>query len=712
LRKTTPGVIALFVGLASLIAPVSLGDTRAAIPPGRDLDGVEAALLVGDGIDKLLSHPSAYYDAAILYPDRHQLRTTEPFLGFALIGAPLRLAPRLSDVDIFKIVRWLLVFVSLTYAYLFFRALGVSAALSSAGAALCWSLPPLFDGIERLQVLSIPSFFAVAYHAHALWTPRPRRVAHQIALFIAATLYPLCGMINATICVLALILVLPSLVRAVMAADQGRLPSIGVPLVAAVVVDAFLLAPWLLDRSDLGAYMSRAFLQIKHWSPTTLPGTLGDYPDFFATYIGAGLVAAAAILATLAVRRRSFGPKTQLWPLLASAALVVAAVMAHASGGLIFSLQLLFHAMCWATLFAFWGHQLDWPAASSDLDVLRRLAMVAAGAGAFLCLFSFGPVYSSNDNPLANHVLRALLVVWPPLEAIREFDRLWTFGLLGLATSAIVHLAAALRARGTAAHATVAVLIIGATVWPVATRPLVASVPIEPRHDIVEAVARSRGTGGIYVHPLTEWNTLPAALMMPTAKAIGRPIVDGYLGIEPPWYEYAATVLRKFPDPESMWLLSAWKVDTVVTIDGDVTVRDLQLEPTPHPSRPSIADLPDRSEAEWRPEDSAGHPVLAITIPRPFQAAAIEVHFPISVVDRIPPAIGVYMADRDRWRRINDDASGTWLESLAADALIRRSPPTATIRLTAPVTGRLQLDFGPAGPPAVDRIALLGRRDR
>src|SRR5262249_31773213 len=154
---------------------------------------------------------------------------------------------------------------------------------------------------------------------------------------------------------------------------------------------------------------------------------------------------------------------------------------------------------------------------------------------------SFGPVYVSNDNPLANHVLRTLLAIWPPLKAIREFARLWTFGLLCLATYATLRLAIALRGRRLAFHMAIASVLVIVSVWPIYARPLVESASIEPRHDIVEATAHSRGTGGVYVHPMTEWNTLSATLMMPTAKAIGRPIVNGYLGIEPPWFEYAMT---------------------------------------------------------------------------------------------------------------------------------------------------------------------------
>ncbi len=144
-----------------------------------------------------------------------------------------------------------------------------------------------------------------------------------------------------------------------------------------------------------------------------LPGTISDYPAFLAAYLGPGLVAAFVLIA-LAQR--------YWWPVLASAAFVVAAVMAHANGTIVSALQLIFHVTCWTTLFVFFERQLHWPEANEGAAVSRRAAMIAGGASVFLCLMSFGPVYISNDHPLASTMTRALLVLLPPLEAIREFD--------------------------------------------------------------------------------------------------------------------------------------------------------------------------------------------------------------------------------------------------------------------------------------------------
>jgi hypothetical protein len=211
---------------------------------------------------------------------------------------------------------------------------------------------------------------------------------------------------------------------------------------------------------------------------------------------------------------------------------------------------------------------------------------------------------------------------------------------------------------------------------------------------------------------MTDWNTMPATLMMPLAKVLGRPIVDGYTGIAPPWFQYATSVLRKFPDPEALWLLHTWHVDTVVSRD-DLTVTDLPPgEPMPHPSLGVVPNSVDRVEAHWTRVDAGDRTVLAVATSPHFTASAVELHFAASVVDPIPPEVIVFATEGGVRVRVNDGESGRWLESLAADALLRRQSPVATIRLARPTTGELQLDLGPARMPPLDRIILVGVQGR
>src|SRR5436190_16986848 len=93
-------IVAAFGMLAYFIVPLRLGDHRVYVAEGRDLDATQGALLTAFGIDKLLTEPRSFYDTAILYPDRTQLRSTEPFLGYAILGLPLRVVLRIGDVHL------------------------------------------------------------------------------------------------------------------------------------------------------------------------------------------------------------------------------------------------------------------------------------------------------------------------------------------------------------------------------------------------------------------------------------------------------------------------------------------------------------------------------------------------------------------------------------------------------------------------------------
>ena len=120
--------------------PFSIGDKRVLGPP-LDLDGIDSLLLLTDSVDKLLTAPRSFYDAAILYPDRNQLRSNEPYVGYAILALPLAAMPFLNDVDVFEALRWVIVVICLTYAYLLFRAVGTDRAISVGGALMCLSQP-------------------------------------------------------------------------------------------------------------------------------------------------------------------------------------------------------------------------------------------------------------------------------------------------------------------------------------------------------------------------------------------------------------------------------------------------------------------------------------------------------------------------------------------------------------------------------------------
>ena len=222
--------------------------------------------------------------------------------------------------------------------------------------------------------------------------------------------------------------------------------------------------------------------------------------------------------------------------------------------------------------------------------------------------------------------------------------------------------------------------------------------------------------------------------MIPSAKVLGRPIVNGSLGIAPPWFYYAGNVLHKFPDPEALWLMQKWKVDTVVSLVGNVkgatppfankvfenesgVVYDIAAAPegTPHPSGqrcpPSEGHVP-VAGALSRAERIGEGASLNVTVPSGFVATSVEVSFGQPAVELVPESVDVYTRRGGSRVRLNQDHSGEWLASLAADAYVRHSSAVATIQLNEPQRGEFELEFRKSQKPPVERITLCGEWTR
>ena len=730
-------VVLAFAVLAYAIAPHSPVRETVYVVTG-DMDATQQSLLIGDGMDKVMGKVWSYYNTSILYPDHTQLRSTEPFLGYVALGLPLRLAG-LDNVTVFEVERWAIVFGALVYAWLLFRALGLKAALAVAGAVLCVSQPGLVSGIERLQVVAVPLVLAGVYHGlmaarAAGWVAR----AHGVGLFVAAALYPLLGAYNTTILLLAGLLVLPFLVRVARElAGRRALASVLVPIGMAGVADALLLAPWLVDRSDLRAYTNDAFLQIKHWGTVALPLRPAHILMFIDGRIGASLTAAIAALAGVAAvrafkRARGCAACPDALPEVSWRHLAVLPVAALPMlGAAVFgvtretvpALGLAFDAACCAALLLHFRSQARMQFTPERLA--SNGALLAAGLALFLSLMSFGPAYASNGHPLETGLARLLLSALPALKSIREWERIWLFAMLALSACLTLALHVRMRSARPAARSLVAAVIVSGALWTLHERTLVATPRIEADRDVVALGSRSSAKGALYVHPAAPWNSRTAVMMVANAARLRRPVVNGSLGICLPWYTYATFVLRRFPDPEALWLLRKWKVQTVVGLGGGLgetpaaTVKVFENgqgqfacdilplgEQNAHPSdaRPTSRDLA-RVEGRCRlaPREAA-----VVEVPAGFAAEALELHFPMSVATLVTEAVDVFTRSVNAGARLNDGQSGEWLQSLAADSLLRRQAPVAVVYLAAPATQALELRFRP-GRSDLDRVVLLGR---
>jgi hypothetical protein len=136
--------------------------------------------------------------------------------------------------------------------------------------------------------------------------------------------------------------------------------------------------------------------------------------------------------------------------------------------------------------------------------------------------------------------------------------------------------------------------------------------------------------------------------------------------------------------------------------------------PPAHPSGTDdrARDGQDRVEltgAQLRMVDGDG---VELATPEGFQVTTVNIHFAPSVVIPIPEAAEVYSLGEIPPVSKNLGRSGTWLESLAADAFLRRRAPVAAVRLAGPQPGPLVLKFVPSIRPPIERIVLVGEWSR
>jgi hypothetical protein len=183
--------------------------------------------------------------------------------------------------------------------------------------------------------------------------------------------------------------------------------------------------------------------------------------------------------------------------------------------------------------------------------------------------------------------------------------------------------------------------------------------------------------------------------------------------------------VHRYPDPEALWLLRKWKVDTVLRLGSEAQLEQLSAPFQPadvvieevaastdlsHPSAaPAVGSTEhSRVDARWTRLDRAGVSALRVKVPAGFRVAQVEIHFQPTPVAAVPASVDVYGIEMAQRVRLNDGLAGQWLKSLAADALVRRELPVATIRLARPASGDLELETSGTVDPPIERIVLIG----
>jgi hypothetical protein len=249
-------------------------------------------------------------------------------------------------------------------------------------------------------------------------------------------------------------------------------------------------------------------------------------------------------------------------------------------------------------------------------------------------------------------------------------------------------------------------------------------------------LAESTGSGGLLELPFDHWGRIKSVHRMLWQPAHGRPIVAGKTGIDPGWYTPARDVFNEFPSEESVLLMRAWGLDTVLERrraprgedaprslpeglvwrglreerggKGEWHLFDLVRLDAPR----TLAPEPPPGPGEWRRPSASSEADLAagratdgsldtaaeildsdglLLVPPERSVVAVLLDYGPGRFNRIPRDLRVLGLESGGWRDLTPAQAGTLLRARAADQLLRQQSARLVIPLQANTAGRLRL---------------------
>jgi hypothetical protein len=534
---------------------------------------------------------------------------------------------------------------------------------------------------------------------------------------------------------------LAPLLRPLLAAPgaRQRLPVLAAAAAGAAVSCLVVLWPYAADRADVAAYSTAGYAAEKNWNPIFLGHALTSPPEYpparhrvgpriswDGVYPGAAFLLFLACAAALSILRRSGPLATDPSPATKSGLLLLFGVLLAVTGlslaaGASGLTRGIATAALWGALALWWLRLLRWPATAGDaLPGLASSALFLASV--VLLLLSLGSPVSLHygSDPLFDGLFQPLSGVLVPLRELRELKRfLLPAGWAAVAATAIA-LELRLRQRPPAVGRVVAAVLLAiAFVERLDADTRRASLPGVPQPYAL--LARSQAKGGLLELPFDEWGRIASIHRMLWQPSHGRPIVAGKTGLDPAWYTPALHVFNAFPSEESLWLLRAWGIDSVLDGRGGA-----EPQWPPGVERRGAADGP---RGEWRlldlapggagaerlaelePGDGvwqAAGPVtagdaqavrlasdgsldtalevngpagLVVAAPPGFLPHALELDYGSGRFSRVPASLRVLGRDGGDWVELTDDPSGRHLRARAANQLLRLRSARLVVRL-------------------------------
>lgn len=777
-RRVFP-IALLLLGLTSAALVARLPedpDRRIVTRRHHNSDPLLNATLLQFNVTSLLRHPTRYFAPPILFPDPNPYRSTEPLVAEALLAIPFRLAlgPRPALVYTSVLVATLALVA--VFTGLLLRELGVRASLALAGGCLSVLIATTTVFVDRLQSLSIQwlplgLLFALLYWRHA---GRGRLAAFAACAFLTvqASLYTSVMLLAAALFLLPLLFALRTEPLA-----RARVPALALALAAAAAGCLLVLWPYLRDREDIAAYSSAAFAAHKPWGQAFLTEVTISPPEYGqlgwplepaaswdGVYPGAAFVLLAASVVVLALVTRlrrevaapaqgqgsaAFRASKHALALLLLVFVASLAVSAWTGGASLARAGA--DALLWVVLVAWCARLGLWPLA----DGAARLGALASAlwlAAFVLFLLSMGsPIALTAEHPPLLHGLFGPLSSFLPV--LRELRELKRFLLpAGWASVMAATLSLELRMpRRPAALAPALAALVLATGLGERVRADTRSVSVPPLPDFYTLLGSSRTSGGLLELPFDPWGRISSVKRMLWQPEHGRPIVAGKGGLDPAWYTPAGEVFELFPSQESVLLLRAWGITSVLDARADAWREPLprqlpeglelraefarpegaaRLFEVALPAAPQALAEPLPGAGRWlRPDAAASarahRPAIdgsldtaatfdgtdgpVFVVPEGAAADAVELDYGAGRFSRVPRQLQVQALLDGQWTDVTREPTGALLRARAADQLMksRRARLVITLRANSARSLRLVAGAGPWDLPEA-RLRLAG----
>ncbi len=727
------------VGAALAVARVPQ-DAETAVVTRRHhgADPLLSAVLLRFGSSSLLESPGRYFSPPILFPDRNPLRGTEPLVAEALLAVPFRVVLGDRPALVFTSVKIATLALLAFATGLLLRELGVRLGLCLLAAGLSVLAATTTVFVDRLQAVSLQWLPLALVCALRFW--RGGRAFYAVAFGACLFLHVQASLYTAVMSIGVAPFLAP-LLRPLLAAPgaRQRLPVLAAAALGAAALCLFVLWPYAADRADVAAYSTAGYAAEKNWNPIFLGYALTSPPEYpparhrvapriswDGVYPGTAFVLFVACAAALSLLDRSWRAAADPSPATRSGVVLLFGLLLGVMGlslstGASALTRGVATAALWGSLALWCLRLLRWPASAED--ALPRLSASALSlASAVLLLLSLGSPVSLHygSDPLFDGLFQPLSGVLVPLREMRELKRFLLPAGWAAISAAAIALELRLRRRPPAVSRVLAALLLAiAFVERVDADTRRASLPGVPQPYAL--LARSQGKGGLLELPFDEWGRIASIHRMLWQPSHGRPIVAGKTGLDPAWYSPAFHVFNGFPSEESLWLLRAWGIDSVLDGRGGeephwprgVELRGKAegprgewrlLDLTPGGEGVERLAEPEPGDGVWQAAGPAaagdaqarrlasdgsldtalelnGPSGLVVTTPPGFVPVAVELDYGSGRFSRVPASLRVQGRDGGDWVELTDDPSGQQLRARAANQLLRTRSARLVVRL-------------------------------